>query len=79
MAHPLQYYRNVTVNTVNLIECMEETGVEQVRSMGQAKRQTEVDCMHCGCAPCPGMLHQLVLHLGRARMHACACRRPMPC
>ncbi|PNG99412.1 putative UDP-arabinose 4-epimerase 2, partial [Tetrabaena socialis] len=30
MANPLQYYHNVTVNTVNLLECMEETGVEQL-------------------------------------------------
>lgn len=31
MKYPLQYYQNVTVNTVHLLECMGESGVDKVR------------------------------------------------
>lgn len=30
MRQPLQYYSNITVNTVNLLECMKEAGVERL-------------------------------------------------
>ena len=30
MRDPLQYYKNVTVNTVNVLDCMAAAGIKQV-------------------------------------------------
>ncbi|GIM16503.1 hypothetical protein Vretimale_19135 [Volvox reticuliferus] len=66
MRDPLQYYKNVTVNTVNLLDCMAANGIHQyVRRVRQPR---EAACHGADTAPSHQPVRPVQAHGGRGRL-----------